>query len=126
MENRKEHCQMTPIEKQRYLRETRWAQSRKAESRGDYKKALEIHKQILAADSASYAVFLRAGWLSFRLGAYEEAIGYYEKACAISNDDWPVQGIMNCLAALGDAEALAKMADSVYGAGKPGRHSAAA
>lgn len=92
---------MTPIEKRQYLREKHWEQSRRAERRGDYKKALEIHKRILAEDRASYAVFLRAGWLSFRLGAYEEAIGYYEQALAISNDEWPLQGIKSCRAALG-------------------------
>ncbi|VGO14450.1 hypothetical protein PDESU_03012 [Pontiella desulfatans] len=117
---------MNATEKQRYLREKHWAQSRRAESRGDYRKALEIHKLILADDRESYAVFLRAGWLAYRLGAYEEAIGFYEQARRISNDDWPVQGIMNCLVALGDTAAAAKLSESIYGVRKPVSRSAAA
>ncbi|VGO20330.1 tetratricopeptide repeat protein [Pontiella sulfatireligans] len=117
---------MTTTEKKKYLRENRWAKSRRAESRGDYKKALKIHKDILAEDDSSYAVFLRAGWLSYRLGAFEEALRFYEQASAISNDEGSVHGIMNCLIALGDADTLAKVAESIYGAQKPVHCSAAA
>lgn len=101
---------MTTIEKKSYLRQIRWAKSRRAESRGDFRKAFKIHQAILAVDQTSYAVFLRAGWLSYKLGAFEEAIQYYEQAAVICNDEGPKQGIRNCLAARRDAAASAKPA----------------
>jgi tetratricopeptide (TPR) repeat protein len=97
-------------------RSDRWAASRAAEERGDYRKALEIHRKILSEEKASYAASLRAGWLCYLLGAFNEALQYYERACALSSDDWPLYGIMNCLRALGDEESLAIVANSIYAA----------
>ena len=98
-------------------REVRWEKSRRAEQRGDYAKAFEIHRTILAEDDASYAASLRAGWLCYRLGDYEESLRFYERASTVTNDEWPLHGIMNCLTALGRTDALAEVAETIYGTG---------
>ncbi|WP_372846987.1 tetratricopeptide repeat protein [Pontiella sp.] len=84
-----------------------WVASLAAEEQGDYRTALDIHREILRQENASYASSLRAGWLYYVQGSFEEALRYYERACALSSDEWPLYGIMNCLRALGDQDALA-------------------
>ena len=107
-------------------REVRWEKSRRAERRGDYAKALEIHRTILAEDDASYAACLRAGWLCYRLGNYGESLRFYQRARELTQDAWPVYGIMNCLVELGDTETLAKVSESAFGAGCAAPRSTAA
>ncbi|MDF7825349.1 hypothetical protein P4B35_15090 [Pontiellaceae bacterium B12227] len=96
-------------------REYRWDQSRREEQRGNYAKAFKIHETILAEDAGSYAACLRAGWLCYRMEAYEKALHFYEDAAAQSNEDWPLHGIMNCLEALGKTEAADQVAATLGG-----------
>ncbi|MDF7825347.1 hypothetical protein P4B35_15080 [Pontiellaceae bacterium B12227] len=105
---------MTAIKNESLNRHDLWAESRRAEEQGDIFQALEIHKKILRADT-SYAASLRAGWLYYKLDEFEESLRYYEQACALTNDDWPWFGIMNCLIALGETDALARVVESLYG-----------
>lgn len=107
-------------------RENRWEKSRRAERRGDFAKAFKIHQTILAEETTSYAAAMRAGWLCYKLEDYEAALRFYEQAGVISNDAWPLDGIMNCLTALGESDTLAKVAESIYGTGKRAIRSAAA
>lgn len=94
-----------------------WNASRRAENGGDLSGALEIHKQILIGDKASYASCLRAGWLYYKLGSYEESLRYYERASVLSSDAWPLYGIMNCLNALGEAEEAGRVAECILKTG---------
>lgn len=94
-----------------------WAASRRAEEQGNIIKALEIHCDIINQESASYAVMLRAGWLYYRLGLYEVSLRYYELACSMSNDDWPLHGINNCLAAMEASCTSPEQAESMGGTG---------
>lgn len=110
---------MTATEKQRIPRQNLWSASRRAEREGNVFQALEIHKQVLIEEQSSYAASLRAGWLYYKLGAYEEALWYYERACVLSEDAWPVYGIMNCLTALGEDDATARVARSIYETARP-------
>jgi tetratricopeptide (TPR) repeat protein len=90
------------MEQPEQIRQERWAASRRAEEQGDVVKALEIHLGLINEESPSYAVMLRAGWLYYQLGLYEVALRYYELACSVSNEDWPLWGIKNCLIAMGE------------------------
>ncbi|MDF7826474.1 hypothetical protein P4B35_20760 [Pontiellaceae bacterium B12227] len=91
---------MDIVESQDAMRQERWAASRRAEEQGDIVKALEIHQDLLSEEAPSYAVMLRAGWLYYRLELYDVSLRYYELACSISKDDWPLHEIKKCLAAL--------------------------
>ncbi|MDF7799446.1 tetratricopeptide repeat protein [Pontiellaceae bacterium B1224] len=104
---------MTATQNQIEAQQDRWAESRRVEELGDFKKAMEIHRTIISEENASYAASLRAGWLYYKLGAYGKALEFYERACALSNDDWALYGIMNCLAALGDDDTLAVVSDAI-------------
>lgn len=106
---------MNSPEKQYDARQDRWEASRRAEEGGDYFQALEIHQEILKEEQASYAASLRAGWLCYKLGNFEESLRFYERASVLTNDDWPWFGIMNCLIALGETDTLARVAGSIYG-----------
>ncbi len=105
---------MTAMEGQYNARQDLWAASRGAECRGNFSQALEIHKLILDQEEISYAASLRAGWLCYKTGSYEESLRYYERACALSHETWPLYGIMNCLTALGKTESIARVARSIY------------
>ncbi|MCF7848365.1 MAG: tetratricopeptide repeat protein [Kiritimatiellales bacterium] len=100
---------MNSMASQSILREQRWEKSCRAERRGDYATAFEIHQTILAEDTTSYGAWLRAGWLSYQLGNYEESLRFYEQAGTMTKDEWPKYGIKNCRIALGDTDALGKM-----------------
>jgi tetratricopeptide (TPR) repeat protein len=88
------------MEQKEQVRQERWAASRRAEEQGDIVKALEIHSGLISEESPSYAIMVRAGWLYYQLGLYEVALRYYELACSVSKDDWPLHGIKNCLIAM--------------------------
>ncbi len=47
-------------------------------------RALKDVQAILAEDGSNYVAVLRAGWLSYLLGHYGEAITYYDKASALA------------------------------------------
>lgn len=111
---------MTTTQNTTLVQQDRWAESRRFEERGDFKKAMEIQRMILVDEKASYAASLRAGWLYYKLGAYEKSLEFYERACALSNDNWPLYGIKNCLVALGDEDSLAVVVDTICRAEKSG------
>lgn len=98
------------------VRQECWAASRRAEEQGDLGRALEIHLDLMCEDVPSYAVLVRAGYLYFELGLYEVALRYYELACSVSNEDWPLGGIKRCLIALGEIDTLAEIGELVHGA----------
>jgi tetratricopeptide (TPR) repeat protein len=107
------------------VQQDRWAESRRAEEQGDYEKALKIHQMILTEEKASYAASLRAGWLYYKMGAFEKSFQFYERACALSNDDWALYGMKNCLEALGNTEALVLVTEAICRAERRGTESAA-
>jgi tetratricopeptide (TPR) repeat protein len=117
---------MNAVSRQRVLQEDRWEESRNAERRGDIITALNIHRKIMSEEATSYPVMVRAGWLYYQLGLYEIALRYYELAYSISNEGRPLYRLMNCLAESGEADALANVAESIYGTGNPSIRYAAA
>lgn len=117
---------MNSVSRQRVLREKRWAESRKAESRGDIIAALNIHREIMSEEVTSYPVMVRAGWLYYQLGLYEVALRYYELAYSILHEGRPLNRLMNYLAEPGEADTYANVAESIYGTGNKSIRSAAA
>lgn len=107
------------MEQQEQVCQERWAASRRAEEQGDAVKALEIHLGLINEEAPSYAVMLRAGWLYYQLGLYEVALRYYELACSMSKEDWPLYGIKKCLIALGESYTLIEAGELVREADEP-------
>jgi tetratricopeptide (TPR) repeat protein len=125
MLGKRKEVRMSTTQNRTVVEQDRWAESRRAEEQGDFEKALEIHQMILADEKASYASSLRAGWLYYKLGAFEKSFQFYERACALSDDDWALYGMRNCLEALGNTDALALVTDAICRAEHRGSESAA-
>ncbi len=87
-----------------------WVESHQAELAGRITRALEIHEQILSRIGTSYAAYLRAGWLHYQAGGYRRSMHFYVTAMLLSPEDCsPLYGMRNCYAAMGDAEAVARI-----------------
>ncbi len=65
----------------------------------------------LGLDPESYEVNLCAGYLSFRLRRFEDAIRYYERAAALMEADFTSTGTLySCYTAIGDKEGVRRAA----------------
>ena len=86
----------------RILREY-WQESVDVERVGDFTKALELHEQILAEVVCSYEMCLRAGWLHYQAGGFQQSIYFYDEASRCCPEAIaPLFGAMGCYVAMGD------------------------
>ncbi len=61
-------------------------QSYTLESKGKYNAALDSVLRILQTDPKDYTATLRAGWLNYLKGSYEDSIAYYNKALSLAQE----------------------------------------
>lgn len=89
-----------------------FAASLRQEQQGQPQAALAPIKTLLARDQGHYLATLRAGWLSYSAGLYDDAVRYYRQAASLEPRALePRLGLMLPLMALGrwrDAEVVGK------------------
>lgn len=61
--------------------QTAFSQSIESETKGDYRKAISIMKEVY--DEKSYEMNLRLGWLNYQSGLYVESARFYEKSMTL-------------------------------------------
>lgn len=81
-----------------------WTDSLVAEYRGDLALAVHRHERVMGEVPDFYLVYVRAGRLHFKIGAYEDALAFYEKAATFSPSLKSVRaGAIKCRRAIGNA-----------------------
>jgi len=84
------------------------------ESRGNYAEALNSVLRILRIDHRNYTAMLRAGWLGYLKGDYNNSAGYYRKAVVLEPEAVePKLGLMLPLMASKEWDAASDVASKI-------------